>query len=106
MNEVRPVSGIKPCTPGDPRGWVVKTLACCYGNMQATGLIPIHPLQFELKKARSLNRLEVTNNNMFALLQRFKIASSIPWESSSLGQKDNPLPRSVHVSDSKANPTG
>lgn len=95
----------QPYTPGDPRGWIVKTLACCHGNMEATGMIPIHPLQFEFQQAAG-NRLEETNNNMFALLQRFKISSSIPWESFSLGQKDNPLSRSVHVSASKPVPIG
>lgn len=47
------------------------------------------------------NRLKETNSNMFALLQTFKIASSNPWESSSLGQRDNPLPRFVKVAASK-----
>jgi len=35
-------------TLGDPQGGVVKTISCSHGNMSASGVCPVHPLQIKL----------------------------------------------------------
>lgn len=55
---------------GDPQGGVVKTISCCYGNMSATGVSPVHPLQIKLNAHCQLHtqyREDKLNKQLFTI---------------------------------------
>lgn len=45
---MRPVTKNVLLNIGDPQGGVVKTISCSHGNMSATGVCPVYPLQIKL----------------------------------------------------------